>query len=192
MNETKTWIGIDRELDVKSLYPTTVWFDDAITVDTSETVINSHILTQRERRILNMENKVLELYYTKKRNEIIKEFDEKEKEFISNNPMATKYRELVEKFESDMKALYESEDNESAYITDKHTASIYKYGINYNKLNDEFREQYVSERDEKLNELSEFREEVYALLSLSSDLEYQLDILVSYKIIDKKTKKIVD
>ena len=84
------------------------------------------------------------------------------------------------------------ENIEKVYIIDELTESMYKYKINYDKLNDEFLENYVAERDEKLHELNELRKEINAQLSLSSELDYQIEVLTTYGILDKKTKRMVD
>ena len=141
----------------------------------------------------NMENEVLELWYARKHNKIMKEYDEKEREFNNSKELVIKYKEIVERFENELEELYESEENiEKGYITDELTESMYKYKINYDKLSDEFVEEFVLERNEKLHELTELRKEINAQLSLSSDLEYQLDILERYGVLNKKTKKMVN
>ena len=143
---------------------------------------------------IDMKNEVLELWYARKRNKIIKEYDEKEREFNNSKELVIKYKEIIERFENELEELYKSEENiEKNYIKDNNLSeSIYKYKINYDKLNDEFLENYVVERDKKLHELDELRKEIDAQLSLSSELDYQRDVLTTYGILDKKTKKMVD
>lgn len=142
----------------------------------------------------NMENKVLELWYTRNHNSIIDEYDKKEMEFNESKELVIKYKEIIENFEKELEELYNCEENiEKNYIKDNNLSeSMYKYKINYDKLNDEFLENYVAERDEKLHELNELRKEINAQLSLSSELDYQIEVLTTYGILDKKTKKMVD
>ena len=140
-----------------------------------------------------MKNEVLELWYARKHDKIMKECGEKEREFNNSKELVIKYKEIVERFENELEELYKSEENvEKVYITDELTESMYKYKINYDKLSDEFVKEFVLERDEKLHELNELRKEINAQLSLSSDLEYQLDILERYGVLNKKTKKMVN
>ena len=140
-----------------------------------------------------MDNEVLELWYARKYNKIMEEYEEKEREFNNSKALVIKYKEIIERFENELEELYKSEENvEKVYITDELTKSMYKYKINYDKLSDEFVEEFILERDEKLHELNELRKEINAQLSLSSDLEYQLDILERYGVLNKKTKKMVD
>lgn len=142
----------------------------------------------------NNMNKVLELWYTRNHNSIIDEYDKKEMEFNKSKELVIKYKEIIENFEKELEELYNCEENiEKNYIKDNNLSeSMYKYKINYDKLNDEFLENYVAERDEKLHELDELKEEIDAQLSLSADLDYQLDVLTRYGVLDKKTKKMVD
>lgn len=142
---------------------------------------------------IDMKNEVLELWYTRKHNKIMEEYKEKEREFNNSKELVIKYKEIVERFENELEGLYRSEENiEKVYIIDELTESMYKYKINYDKLNDEFLENYVAERDEKLHELNELRKEINAQLSLSSELDYQIEVLTTYGILDKKTKRMVD
>lgn len=142
---------------------------------------------------IDMKNEVLELWYTRKHNKIMNEYEEKEREFNNSKELVIKYKEIVERFENELEGLYRSEENiEKVYIIDELTESMYKYKINYDKLNDEFLENYVAERDEKLHELNELRKEINAQLSLSSELDYQIEVLTTYGILDKKTKRMVD
>ena len=68
--------------------------------------------------------------------------------------------------------------------------NVIKYCLDEEKLNEEFKKEYLSKRDEEFNALRDIKDEVEAQLSLSNDLEYQQEVLIRYGIIDKKTKKI--
>lgn len=141
----------------------------------------------------NMKNEVLELWYARKHNKIMKEYEEKEREFHNSKELVIKYKEILDRFENELEELYESEENqEQNYIVNTMTYNLYEYSIDYKKLNDEFIEEYVIERNNKLRELDELRKEINAQLSLSNDLEYQLDVLTRYGVLNKKTKKMVD
>lgn len=143
---------------------------------------------------IDMKNEVLELWYTRQLGKIYKEYDEKEIEFNESIELVVKYNDIVNRFENELKELYESEENvENKYIRDAlSSGSMYKYKINYDKLRDEFLEKYISERNDKVNELDDKYKEIKAILSLSNDADYQLDVLKTYGIIDKKTKKMVN
>lgn len=141
----------------------------------------------------NNMNKVLELWYTRKHSNIMKEYEEKKIEFNNSKELVIKYKEILDRFENELEELYESEENqEQNYIINTMTYNLYEYNIDYKKLNNEFVEEYIIERDERINELNELRKEIDAQLSLSDELEYQVDVLMRYGVLDKKTKKMVD
>ena len=141
----------------------------------------------------NNMNKVLELWYTRKFNKIMKEYEEKGIEFNNSKELVIKYKEILDRFETELEELYESEENqEQNYIINTMTNNLYEYNIDYKKLDDEFLDKYISERDERINELNELRKEIDAQLSLSDELEYQVDVLMRYGVLNKKTKKMVD
>ena len=125
----------------------------------------------------NMENKVLELWYERKSDAISKEYEEKEIEFNNSKELVIKYKEILERFGNELEELYKSGENqEQNYIINTMTNNVYEYNINYKKLRD----------------LDELKKEIEALLSLSDDLEYQVEVLTRYGVLDKKTKKMVD
>lgn len=184
------WVGVTKPFDVQSLYPKIIWFDECMG-DTTENVID--LRTQIEGRVINMDtrNEVLELWYRRNRDEISKKYDELENETMSSNELVKKYTQLIERFEKDLQELYESEENERHYIKEISCENFYTHAINYDLLTREFREKYSEEHANDMRKLDKKRDEIYALLSLSNDLEYQLDVLRTYEIIEKKNKKIV-
>lgn len=148
---------------------------------------------ENEEGDVNMTNKVLDLYYNKKRDEIIDKYDKKEQEYFAKNDLAKEFNELVEKFEEDLENLYKSVQNfDNDYIIQGHDDNYYKYKVNTDKIGKEFEEKYITKRQKELKELDSLREEIDAQLSMSDDLDYQIDVLTRYGILDKKTKKMVD
>ena len=142
---------------------------------------------------VNMKNEVLNLYYNRKRNEIIDKYDKKENEYFTKNKLVNDFNELVKSFEEDLENLYKSEDNIiNDYITESYNENLYKYKINKTKLGNEFEEKYIEKRNKEMLKLREEVKEIEAQLSLSDDLDYQLEVLTRYGILDKKTKKMVD
>lgn len=193
-------------LDVNSLYPQVITCDDSrgygksateevVIVETKIEYLQKEIeKLKKKMEEKEMKNEVLELWYTRSISQISKEYDEKEIEFNESKELVVKYNDIVDRFENELKELYESEENvENNYIRDAlSSGSMYKYKINYDKLRDEFIEKYISERNEKINELDELKREIDAQLSLSTDSEYQIDVLIRYGVLDKKTKKMVN
>lgn len=177
--------GVD---DVESLYP----IDFKLYCDNDISGIEDLAEYYEKRRERIMKNKVLELWYERKYDIIAKEYDEKEKQFEESNELVSSYRKIVANFENELKKLYDSKENEEGqYIMYKMVIPSYTHAIDYAKLNDEFRGKYLGERNKKLRDLDELKKEIEALLSLSDDLEYQVDVLTQYGVLDKKTKKMV-
>ena len=138
-------------------------------------------------------NKVLKLYYDRRKEEIIDKYDKKEQEYFNDNKIVKEYNELINKFEEDMNKLYKTVENfDNDYIIESYESNLYKYKINTDKIGKEFEEKEIENRNKEIKELEDLCDEVAAQLSLSDDLDYQLDILNRYGILDKKTKKMVD
>lgn len=138
-------------------------------------------------------NKVLDLYKDKEKDKITKKYSDMRVKYIEDNETTKKFNEIFEKFKKDMDDLYESDENkEKEYVVEQYDAYMLKYKINNDKLLREFNKEYNEMELEEINKLSAFVKEVDAQLSLSDDLDYQLEVLTRYGIIDKKTKKMVD
>ena len=139
-------------------------------------------------------NKVLNLWFERKQEKIIKKYAEMEQDFINNHYSVVKsYNELVEQFEKDLDDLYKFDKvNEQFVLEEISDKNTIKYDIDFDKLSCEFIDKHIKEKQGELKELAKIREEVEAQLSLSNELNYQQDVLIQYNIIDKKTKKIVE
>lgn len=139
-------------------------------------------------------NKVLNLWFERKQEKIIKKYAEMEQDFINNHYSVVKsYNELVEQFEKDLDDLYKFDKvNEQFVLEEISDKNTIKYDIDFDKLSCEFTDKHIKEKQGELKELAKIREEVEAQLSLSNELKYQQDVLIQYNIIDKKTKKIVE
>ena len=139
-------------------------------------------------------NKVLNLWFERKQEKLIKKYAEMEQDFINNHYSVVKsYNELVEQFEKDLDDLYKFDKvNEQFVLEEISDKNTIKYDIDFDKLSCEFTDKHVKEKQGELKELAKIREEVEAQLSLSNELKYQQEVLIQYNIIDKKTKKIVE
>lgn len=139
-------------------------------------------------------NKVLNLWFERKQEKIIKKYAEMEQDFINNHYSVVKsYNELVEQFEKDLDDLYKFDKvNEQFVLEEISDKNTIKYDIDFDKLSCEFTDKHIKEKQGELKELAKIREEVEAQLSLSNELKYQQEVLIQYNIINKKTKKIVE
>lgn len=140
-----------------------------------------------------MKNEVLELWYRRKQGQIEKEYNDLAEKLEKENELINAYKTLIDNFEKSMKDLYEQDDNqEQKIIKELYCDYSYKYGLNRDLVYDMFYEKYRDEKSERLDNLYKTYKEVNAQLSLSNDLDYQIETLINYGILDKKTKKMVD
>lgn len=152
--------------------------------------IDKYIKKEEEKEM----NKVLNLWFERKQEKIIKKYAEMEQDFINNHYSVVKsYNELVEQFEKDLDDLYKFDKvNEQFVLEEISDKNTIKYDIDFDKLSCEFTDKHIKEKQGELKELTKIREEVEAQLSLSNELKHQQEVLIQYNIIDKKTKKIVE
>lgn len=139
-------------------------------------------------------NKVVNLWYERKRNKIIEKYDELEAEFNTTKySVVESFNELVQRFNEDLESLYKMDKATEQFVLKENAPNnVVKYCIDYERIDKEFEEEYRNKRDEELKEIKDIKDEVEAQLSLSDDLKYQQEVLERYNIINKKTKKIVD
>ena len=136
-------------------------------------------------------NKVLKLYVERHTEMINKKYDELVNKDYNNMEIVSTFKELITDFESKLEALFEKDYNEEhpalvRIVTD----NIYKCDLNSDVIKNDIFKRYEEDMNKELKELKDLEEEVEAQLSLSDDIDYTLDVLVRYNIIDKKTNKI--
>lgn len=139
-------------------------------------------------------NKVVTLWYERKRKSIEKKYDKLREEFGEKQyNIIESFNELVDKFNNDLDGLFQLDKaSEQFVLLNNAPNNVIKYKIDVNKLDDEFNEMYRDEIRKAYKKIDDTREEVEAQLSLSDDLKYQQEVLERYNIISKKTKKISD
>jgi len=130
---------------------------------------------------------ILDLWERRKRDEINEKYNDIiEKEYNALD-VVKEYNELINNFNINLKQLadkYNSNNNEQPLISTCY-ANKYSYELNM-YLEENIKAKYDDELNSEYCELSDFVEEVKAILSLSDDKDYQLDVLKSYGILDKK------
>lgn len=137
------------------------------------------------------ENKVLELYYERKREQIDKEYSEKMKEAYNNLDVVKEFNEVVKEFETTLAEMANRYNTEETKYLLKDNCYSNHYGYELNEsIRDTVGDELSNEKREALNELNNLRYEVNAQLSLSNDKDYQIEVLKNYDIIDKKTGKL--
>lgn len=138
-----------------------------------KTIYSNNERKEEKENMENRVNSILEIYKQHKYDEITKEYNKKEQEITKKDSILKDVRE----FEKTLRKKY-SNDNISLrtdYLS-KETSDILA--------------ELYKEKERKELELYEYREEVKAQIKLCDTYDQVIDILVSYGIIDKKTKKI--
>lgn len=154
------------------------------------TTTNTYVENKEEKNM----NKVVTLWYERKRKSIEKKYDKLREEFGEKQyNVVESFNELVDKFNKDLDGLFQFDKaSEQFVLVNNAPNNVIKYKIDVNKLDDEFNEMYRDEIRKAYKKIDDTREEVEAQLSLSDDLKYQQEVLERYNIISKKTKKISD
>lgn len=135
-----------------------------------------------------MNNEVLHLYKVRKEEALREQYKSVVEEVYNNLPEVTKYNDLVKKFDEDLEKLAEEYNSEN-YKPFERTgySNTYKY-----ELTSDIREKIYNENKEdfeqKCKKLEDLVKEVSAQLSLSDDLDYQIEVLKKYEILDKEGK----
>ena len=135
----------------------------------------------------NMErNKVLDLYVERKRKAIKEEYENNYMEEYNNLPVVKEYNEIVGNFEAQLAELSTRELASVEYLGYKND---YGYVLNHKLLQD-IKDKHYEILKDKMNDVDDMANEVHALLSLSDDKDYQIEVLINYEILDKKTKQL--
>lgn len=136
-------------------------------------------------------NKVLKLYEDRKHAEINKKYEEKVDNDFNNIDVVKQYKTLIENFEKEQEALFKTVENfDNDYLVPSYDSNLYKYSISELKVKDGLMATYEDDKANEIEKLKELVAEVDAQLSLSEDLNYQMEVLTRYDILDKKTNKV--
>lgn len=140
-----------------------------------------------------MKNEVLELWYSRNKENISKKYKEfKDGYFEERYSIIKEYNKLIEDFESNLEYLYDNSMSDlQPVLKENNSCNVFKYVVDKDKITDEAEEVYKEDEIKEYSKLNDTYKEIYALLSLSSDLEYQQSVLIEYGIIDKKTKRMI-
>lgn len=153
-------------------------------IDSNDEIINEE--SEEE----NM-NKVLKLYYDRKREEIEAKYIDKVNNNFDNIEIIKQYKTLIENFEKEQEALFKTVENfDNDYLVPSYDSNLYKYSISELKVKDSLMATYEDDKANEIEKLKELVAEVDAQLSLSEDLNYQMEVLTRYDILDKKTNKV--
>ena len=162
-----------------------IWNNDDV-LDAFEYAINDIKLVDEFIKERNDNMNILELYEKRKREEIKSFYKDKINKEYESLEVVKEYKELINTFNINMKQLAEKYNtNDTISLTPTCYNNDYSYELSHS-LYGEIEEKYDNQAREELEELQNFVEEVKAVLSLSDDKDYQLDVLKNYEILDKK------
>ena len=135
-------------------------------------------------------NKVLKLYEERKLKEINDKYDKKVENDYNAIEVVKQYNELVNNFENKLEDLFTSLDNfDNGYLVTQCDSNCYKYALSEDMIKNKLASKYFEEKQREIDEVTKLVSEADAQLSLSDDLNYQIEVLSRYKIIDNKTNK---
>lgn len=140
--------------------------------------------------MINM-NQVLKLYIDKHLEEIASKYSALIEKDYKELEIVKEYKELINEFEINLQLLFDREENQINNVFERVvTHNVYKYDLDESRLKNEIAIKYSESEEQERKELHDLIKEVEAQLSLSDELEYQLDVLKRYDIINKKTNKV--
>ncbi len=142
-------------------------------------------------------NKVVDLWYSRKKENIYKKYKDLEDKYVKEHyEIVKQYNKLIEDFEKNLEDFCtEYSDitvNDDFVICKNADCNVYKYVIDKSVIRNDAGITYKEDKNKEYKELQLKYEDINALLSMSDDLEYQQSILIEYGIIDKKTKRICE
>lgn len=184
--DTKQVFIIEEEGIVITTYATTIKNTNTIYCDDSlDATRYTYNIRGGER---NMNNKIVDLYYNRKKEEIRDKYAELSKKEYEELDVVKEYNELVETFKTSLAEMADRYNTEETKVLVRTGyTNTYMYELNDN-LRDEIKEIHRKDYDDEIKVLELLVEEVRAQLSLSDDKDYQIDILTRYDIINKKGK----
>ena len=138
----------------------------------------------------NKMNKVLNLYYENHLKEICNKYDKLIDKDYSEISIIKEYNVLIENFEKQLDDLFTKSEIEEVPFEEVTSYNVYKFEPDNDEIKADLFEKYKNAENNEIDELTKLKNEVEAQLSLSDDVDYQLDVLKRYDIINKKTGRI--
>lgn len=129
---------------------------------------------------------ILSYYERMKRAEIDAKFEGIIDDEYNKLEVVDAYNTLIKDFEINLKQLADKYNTkEETFIERTGYEADYTFELN-SEIESNIREKHSADYNKEVEELCRFMEEVRAVLSLSNDKDYQLDVLKNYEILDKK------
>lgn len=187
------WDDYDYTLD-ETYYPTDfneVSLEVNGSMSNGKTIINCiNLFKNKEDKEMN---KVLELYYERRINKLGEFYKELKEQKYNELEVVKEFNKVVEEYNNKMQELigkYREEDNDMSLIH-KTGYNEYPYVLSCDVKNEIYTSLTKRYEEDKKALLAE-KETIAAVLSISEDKDYQLEVLKNYGIIDKKGMMIED
>lgn len=187
------WDDYDYTLD-EMYYPTN---DDTVTLEISGATCNGKTFRSWMNSLKNKEekemNKVLELYYERRIKKLEEFYKELKEEEYNKLEVVKEFNKVVEEYNNKMQELmgkYRDKDEDMSLIH-KTGYNEYPYVLSH-AVKDEIITSLGKRYEEDKKALLEEKETISAVLSLSEDKDYQVEVLKNYGILDKKGMMIED
>jgi len=162
------------------------YMGDAILSKDEIREICKEYIEEKEKK--EMDNKIVDLYYERKNEEIKNKYVELLKKEYEELDVVKEYNELINTFEASLAELAGRYNTEETRVLIKTGyTDTYTYELNSN-LKDALKDAHREEYDKEVNALRLLVEEVRAVLSVSNDDDYRIGVLTEYGIITKKGK----
>ena len=159
---------------------------DTITVDCNiQRSVYENMLKGEER---NMNNKIVDLYYERKKKELSNRYEEIVKTEYEALDVVKEYNEIINTFNTSLAELANKYNSEEVRVLLKTGyKNTYEYELSFD-LKDHIASQHRDGYEAELKKLELLVEEVRAMLAFSDNEEYRLNVLKQYDIVDKKGK----
>lgn len=136
----------------------------------------------------NMNNKIVDLYYERKKKELSNRYEEIVKTEYEALDVVKEYNEIINTFNTSLAELANRYNSEEVRVLLKTGyKNTYEYELSFD-LKDYIASQHRDEYEAELKKLELLVEEVRAMLAFSDNEEYRLNVLKQYDIVDKKGK----
>lgn len=130
-------------------------------------------------------NEVLKLYVERERERIENKYKVLCETEYNNLPEVSRYNDIISTAETSIAELV---DEYNCEYYQPFTRSAFEVSLTYElseELEDVIYDRHLEDKNNELFELNRFAKEVSAILSISNEKDYQIEVLKNYKIIDK-------
>ena len=131
-------------------------------------------------------NKVLELYKEREEKRIRDKYEKLKEDMYNDVPVVKEFNELEEKTKQSYEELCNKHNGEQVDYINR-TGYVYESGYELStKIMSDIHGKLAPDFNKEMEELHDKVRDIEALLSISDDKDYQLEVLKNYGLLDKK------